>query len=87
MIFQSNLGGNFEVFTWVRMSLNNSNNFLEEYVTMSREKNTRGYMKLHPEEKLEELQRPLQRQGMRRNSDTNTAPSSSKPKHKNGSKP
>lgn len=56
LISQSNLGGDSDVFMPVRISLNNSNNFLKDFVTMTKEKNTRGYMKLHLEEKLEELQ-------------------------------
>lgn len=86
LISQSNLGGDSEVSTLVRIFLNNSNESLKDSATMSKAKNTRGYMRLHPKEKLEELRGAPQRQGTRRNADTSVAPSSWKPKHKNASK-
>lgn len=86
LISQRNLGGDSEVSTLVHIFLNNSNNFLKNFVTMSKEKNTIGYMRLHLEEKLEELDGAPQRQGTRKNVETSVAPSSWKPKHKNASK-
>lgn len=86
LISQSNLGGDSEVSMLVHIFLSNSNKSLKDSVTTSKAKNTRGYMRLHPEEKLEELHGAPWRQGTRRNEDSIAAPSSWKPKHKNASK-
>ncbi|XP_059069368.1 uncharacterized protein LOC131859520 [Cryptomeria japonica] len=48
----------------------------KDFATMSKAKNTIGYMRLHPEEKLEELHGAPQRQGTRKNVDTSVSPSS-----------